>query len=367
MVRVPSLTVLIYFWHFPNRMLLRRSVFPLYILSFVSLSWLSNSKSIFSNSRSPLYRGACILLKLSYETKSTHRIKSNALFSYQPPFNILAFLILKPASWFFTPRLLHTINVFLIKLTSLPQLILISLYERHLASVRKPYISGKDAPQSFFSNLPMARHIKNIPLMEALTGSSTNDLFEAIFDIELDEAGYGLFLDESDGEEDLAALSSFHSRENFRDGRTSPLPKIRTRYSSGLGDTPTNTGERTGDPGPSNTLFPGDQSSPSSIFQSPLTRLFRSRLSSNSGVIQPAASSEAAVAAAQVATRAAMNTETSARHIETLLETVKELPVHKLREEMKELQVCHLLRFLLCHGSHLFHCRIVRHESRIFF
>ena len=292
--------------------------------------------------------------KLSYETKSTYRVKSNALFSYQPPFNILAFLILKPASWFFTPRRLHTINVFLIKLTSLPQLILISLYERRLASGKKLITSGTDGAQSFFNNLPMARHIKNIPLMEALTFSSTNDLFQAIFDVELDEADYGLFLDESGIEEDLATLGTFHSRENLPDGRrSSPVPKIRTRYPSSLGGTPTNV--RSGDPGSSNTVFPGGQSPPSSIIESPLTRLFRSRLTSTPGIIQPGASSEAAVAAAQVATRAAMNTETSARHIETLLETqaVRELPVHKLKEEMKELQVCrHLLRFFLCHDSH---------------
>jgi hypothetical protein len=282
---------------------------------------------------------AYYFLKLSYETKSSHRVKSNALFSYQPPFNILAFLILKPASWFFTPRLFHTINVFLIKLTSLPQLVFISLYERHLASSKKLHISGKDGAQSFFNNLPMARRIKNMPLMEALTGRSTNDLFEAIFDVELDEADYELFSDESDGEADLAALNSFHSKENFRDGRrSSPLPKIRTRYPSSLGHSPTNAGERSGDPGSSSTVFPRDQSSPSSINQSPLTRFFRSRLSST----QPLASSEPAVAAAQVATRAAMNTETSARHIETLMESVRELPVNKLKEEMKELQVCHL-------------------------
>jgi hypothetical protein len=193
----------------------------------------------------------------------------------------------------------------------------------------------------------MARHIKNIPLMEALTGTSTDNLFRAIFDVELDEADYELLLDQSDtnGEADHAALSSFHSTENLRDDmKSTPVPKIRTRYPSSLGGTPINA--RSGDPGSSNTVFPGDQSSPSSINQSPLTRLFRSRLTSTSGNTQPAASSEAAVAAAQVATRAAMNTETSARHIETLLETVRDLPVHKLKEEMKELQVFHLLRFL---------------------
>ena len=55
-------------------------------------------------------------------------VKSDALFSYQPPFNILAFILLKPASWVLTPRALHTFNVFLIKITSLPQLIVIGTY-----------------------------------------------------------------------------------------------------------------------------------------------------------------------------------------------------------------------------------------------
>ena len=45
------------------------------------------------------------------------RVKSDALFSYQPPFNILAFLLLSPLSWCVSPRTLHVVNVFLIKVT----------------------------------------------------------------------------------------------------------------------------------------------------------------------------------------------------------------------------------------------------------
>jgi hypothetical protein len=304
--------------------------------------------------------GACIFPQIILRLKSTHRVKSNALFSYQPPFNILAFLILKPTSWFFTPRFFHTTNVFLIKITSLPQLILISLYERRLASSKKPRIS-KDTTQSFFNSLSMARHIKNMPLMEALTGSPTNDLFEAIFNVELDETDYGLFFDESDGQ-------SFQSREHFRIGNggsrsspVSPVSRVQTRNPS-LGRA---TEERSGDPGSSNIVFPADQSSPSSVNQSPLNKLFRFRFSST---LQPKVSSdsEAAAAAAQLATRAAMNTEASAHHIETLLETVRELPVHKLREEMKELQVCYLVKFVLAAWISYFRYRIVRHASRVF-
>lgn len=50
-------------------------------------------------------------------TLTLGRSKSDALFSYQPPFNLLAFLILWPLSCIVSPRKLHTANVFMIKLT----------------------------------------------------------------------------------------------------------------------------------------------------------------------------------------------------------------------------------------------------------
>lgn len=191
-----------------------------------------------------------------------------------------------------------------------------------------------------------------MPLMEALRGSPSNDLFEAIFHVELDETDYELFLDEPDGDRDIPVLRSFYSRENSHfgdDGRRnssmSPVPRIRTRRPSSTGRTSIHARERGGDPGSSNNLSPVDfpaVSEAPSMNQSPLSRLFRSRFLSTPGIVQPAASSESAAAAAEAAAqvaRAAVNTETTALHIETLLEAVSELPVHKLKEEMKELQV----------------------------
>ncbi|OCF71722.1 nonselective cation channel [Kwoniella mangroviensis CBS 8886] len=63
--------------------------------------------------------------------KTVEGVKSDALFSYLPPINILAFAILVPLSWFCSPRTLHRINVFAIRLTSFPILIAISAYERY--------------------------------------------------------------------------------------------------------------------------------------------------------------------------------------------------------------------------------------------
>jgi hypothetical protein len=260
-------------------------------------------------------------------------VKSDALFSYQPPFNLLALIILKPASWFLSPRALHSTNVFLIKLTSLPQLIIIGLYERYLSSGRRLRESGKDAAYSFYNSLP--RHIKNIPLVEALVGSASNDLYDAIFEVEVAE-DFDIF-DESD--DDAPALRSLDSRENIRASGTSPGPRHRKRPSS------LNASRTSPSPQASprqrviSTLSPNDvpQTSPrqrvisthspndvfaspdviTTSFRSPLARLFNQR----SPVDGPAVG------------------EASLRRIETLLDDVRSLPVQRLKEEMKELQV----------------------------
>lgn len=49
--------------------------------------------------------------------KTVEGVKTDALFSYFPPINILAFAILVPLSWTVSARTLHRINVFAIRLT----------------------------------------------------------------------------------------------------------------------------------------------------------------------------------------------------------------------------------------------------------
>jgi hypothetical protein len=52
--------------------------------------------------------------------KTVEGVKSDAIFSYLPPLNILAFIFLTPLSYVCSPRTLHTINVFCIRLTVCP-------------------------------------------------------------------------------------------------------------------------------------------------------------------------------------------------------------------------------------------------------
>ncbi|PPQ91007.1 hypothetical protein CVT25_013932 [Psilocybe cyanescens] len=361
--------------------------------------------SILSNTVARIDGNATQEYLFQYTIITIEGVKSDALFSYQPPFNILAFVILKPLSYMLTPRRLHSTNVFLIKLTSLPQLLLIGFYERFLSSGQKLRETGKGAAQTIFHSLP--RHIKHMPFVEALVGSSTGDLYEAIFDV-CDDGEYSIFNDE--GEDEAGpALRSIDSRENVATGAASGrgarsrsrsvAPRIRTlrptsvERQSIINDSnkagtgmATGTGTGTGTTTPTSpsqarqratsTMAPATPiqstsggnlnalSPPDSLSvvltteRSPLMRLFGSRFSSQSRGFPPSASNEsnnsnsgggglsvqtqnlaaAAQAQAQVAAQAAMSTEASVRNIEALLETVGQLPVHKLKEEMKELQ-----------------------------
>ncbi|RXW22827.1 hypothetical protein EST38_g3005 [Candolleomyces aberdarensis] len=327
--------------------------------------------SILSNTVARIDANATQEYLYQFSISTIEGVKSDALFSYQPPFNILALIILKPASWFLTPRALHSTNVFLIKLTSLPQLIIIGIYERYLADGRKFRENSIDVAQSLFNSLP--RHIKNMPLVEALVGSTTNDLFEAIFDVELNDE-YDLF----DGydEDDRLALRSQHSRETLGargKGENRSTPR-KTRLSMSRSPAPGGTPRRRRSPSSvkvslseaspiepastselpqqapslptsptgSNTNFTAERRnrlrvqsmlSPTdttvlspevytstSSSRSPLARLFNNKYPT-----------EQQVAASSVA-------DSNIRRIETLLEDVKDLPVQKLKDEMKELQ-----------------------------
>jgi hypothetical protein len=319
-----------------------------------------------------------------------------------------------------TPRYLHTANVFLIRFTSLPQLIVIGLYERHVAAVKNKAGDppAEDGGSTFYNSLP--RHIKNMPLVEALVGSASNDLFDAIFDVEVDE---DLDPFETDDElEDGPALRSYKSRETVRSQfsrarserpnasrtstrRSSPSPTanlaLRKRKSrpgsvrvdlsepSPVAEEPSASSALP----PSSTIanpptqlyspppqltgahnFPGSPSASAtsarrprvwsmlspldvvaspeivthSTTRSPLARLYSNRLpSAGAHSLSPPSAHpntaggglNTAATAASAVLQMQMQTDASVKRVEAILEDAKTLPVQKLKDEMKELQV----------------------------
>ena len=205
-------------------------------------------------------------------------------------------------------------NVFLIKLTSLPILIVIGIFERHLAAGQRFRESGVGVAYSLFQSLP--RQIKNMPLIEALVGSSSNDMYEAIFDV---DAGSDMDPFGDSDDEFGPALRSFPSRD-YLEAPPTPTVKMRTRCPSSTRP----NGSRRGSPRLQNlrpvSLDRAPDASATGISRSPLAVLFGSRSTSD-------------------AQATVLRAEASVRRVESLLEDIRELPVQKLKEEMKELQV----------------------------
>jgi hypothetical protein len=103
-------------------------------------------------------------------------VKSDAIFSYQPPFNILALLVLLPVKQVLTPRWFHKINVAAVRTLNAPLLLIIGFIERRTLwpSIRRQ----KEAEQ-----LPKAPHT-HVGLWGFSRGFSVHGDIQAVFDAE---------------------------------------------------------------------------------------------------------------------------------------------------------------------------------------
>jgi len=267
-------------------------------------------------------------------------MKSDALVSYQPPFNLLAFAILWPASWVLSPRRLHSANVFLIRVTSFPILLTISFYERHALAHTSVRESALLIAQSIYGSLP--RPIRSFPFFEDLMGTNVNDVYEAIFETEpnLTEDDEELF---ADREQDRVGLHSWNSRESDRnDADTSPqasvLPEIHTerperasratsvqRSQPGQSSRSPRTRKLSLRPSLADHLRAGTAEAQVLSPHTPLSRLFGARRWEVEGP-------------SPVDEQKLDKVEEGVRRVQELLEDVRKMPVSKLKDEMRELQ-----------------------------
>ncbi|KAJ7716736.1 receptor-activated Ca2+-permeable cation channel [Mycena maculata] len=279
---------------------------PFLMTTFAALSntlLLTILISILSNTVARIDANATQEHLFQFAISTIEGVKADALFSYQPPFNLLALATLKPASYIVTPRTLHSLNVLLIKITSFPILIAIGVYEKYFAAGQILRESSKDAAHTLFNSLP--RQIKNIPLIEALVGSTSSNLYEAIFEIDAPPVE-GLF-EESD-EEEFPQLRSVASHDTMTSAAGVRRRTSRVKTRSPL----------RGDRSPLRPLSGLDvgvsSAEVSSGGRSPLARFFAQ--------VEPPSTP----------------VEASVRRMETMLDDLRDMPVHRLKDEMRELQ-----------------------------
>jgi len=185
--------------------------------------------SILSNTFARINEHASEEYLFQFAISTLEGVKADAVLAYQPPFNLAAYAILSVLSWILSARNLHTVNVFMIRVSSFPMLVMIGVYERYFAAGRGgPSGAGSDTATSLYSLLP--RGVKNLSFVDAFVGSGSNDLLDAVLNINTDNDEFDLFgdLSEDEEEEDLYSNHRADHPIHVNDDPT-PMPTIIAR------------------------------------------------------------------------------------------------------------------------------------------
>ncbi|GAK66767.1 receptor-activated ca2+-permeable cation channel [Moesziomyces antarcticus] len=139
------------------------------LLLTVLISLLSNTFQVvaMNANEEAMFQFAC---------KTMSGITTDAIFSYQPPLNLLAVAVVMPLSFVVSPRWLHKINVFLIRLTSFHILLFIHFCELNVFGQGISLTAEKG--KSILSRLP---------IFSSGLDHSTADVIEAAFDFPMEQ------------------------------------------------------------------------------------------------------------------------------------------------------------------------------------
>ncbi|VDB94664.1 unnamed protein product [Peniophora sp. CBMAI 1063] len=212
---------------------------PLVMVTYACLSntlLLTVLVSILSNTFATVSEDAEAEALFRRAASTIEGVKADSLFSYQPPVNIFALCLLYPMSYVLTPRWFHKVNVFLIRLTNLPILAGISVYERQARKLDTTGLSEtiEATMEQFIDGLPrfLRRLIPN--LFEGMAGSGSD--IDIIFEIEEE---YNSALDTDDGPPlnsrpravSFNTGSNAGSRRQSQTGGTRPQPSSSPTHS----------------------------------------------------------------------------------------------------------------------------------------
>ncbi|KAN0122224.1 hypothetical protein V8E51_000550 [Hyaloscypha variabilis] len=155
---------------------------PILMVAFAFLGntlFLTILVSMLSTTFSTIVSNATAEIQFRRAVLTLEGVKSDAIFAYQPPFNILALFVLTPLKFILTPRWFHKINVAAVRVINAPLLLLISLVERRIlwAGARRQ----REAEQ-----LPKTPSRAN--LWDFSRGFSVHGDIQAVFDAEPPES-----------------------------------------------------------------------------------------------------------------------------------------------------------------------------------
>ncbi|TLD20017.1 Serine palmitoyltransferase 1 [Venturia nashicola] len=153
--------------------------------------------SMLSNTFSKLVKDATAEIQFRRAVLTFEGVKSDAIFAYRPPFNILALIILVPLRFCVTPRWFHKIHITAARILNLPILLLINMYERRYLWKQKSHTPG----------LPVKRNKSGF-----FNSFSVHGDIMAVFDAEPPEAILKELEEEDEIAEDILEMGVGRSR-----------------------------------------------------------------------------------------------------------------------------------------------------------
>lgn len=229
-------------------------------------------------------------------------------------------------------------------LQSFPILTTIGLYERYfIPAVDEDEDDNRDPKRTFYN---LSRNIQSMPFIEAIVGSHSTTVYDAIFDVELSsDQKDAMFAEFDKYDEDTTDMRSFSSTEELP---ASPLGRSYAR-------------SRTRSPRGRDVIIRepagGNQTTPRRARQDSLrVQLIPDVFDTNYSPTKPKSRLSRIFGAPRITASASDNTMNtlnatavppaisddalaSIRRLETALQDIRELPVQRLKEEMREVQV----------------------------
>ncbi|KAK7426199.1 hypothetical protein QQZ08_007366 [Neonectria magnoliae] len=104
--------------------------------------------SMLSNTFSNISTNATAEIQFRRAVLTLEGVKADAVFAYQPPFNILAVFLFVPLKFIVSPRWFHKIHVAAVKFLNLPLLLIIAVAERRLLWPPRHLIDSDSEPKT---------------------------------------------------------------------------------------------------------------------------------------------------------------------------------------------------------------------------
>ena len=128
---------------------------PILMVTFAFLGntlFLTILVSMLTNTFGNIVQNATAEIQFRRAVLTLEGVKSDAIFSYYPPLNILALVTLLPLKSIVSPRWFHKVNVTAIRTFNAPLLLLIGVYDRAFLwpKEKKPYVGQKRSGLSSF-------------------------------------------------------------------------------------------------------------------------------------------------------------------------------------------------------------------------